>query len=142
MDSFIQGQVIDNRFLHEIANEASRRKGFKGRTIGKVVKGGDQIKKTNSCMGKKSTLPTISYHKRGKKSRHYPPFPLQKYPAQPMAKKKNLGASSGVTDHPRELNLSKVKATDTFPSCALVHDVACRYDMNCVRSKDAHKQLA
>ena len=88
MDSFIQGQVIDNRFLHEIANEASRRKGFKGRTIGKVVKGGDQIKKTNSCMGKKSTLPTISYHKRGKKSRHYPPFPLQKYPAQPMAKKK------------------------------------------------------
>ena len=56
----------------------------------------------------------------------------------------------GVTDHPSELNLSKVNATDTIPSCelisffarALVHDVAWRCDMNCVRSKEEHKQLA
>ena len=49
-----------------------------------------------------------------------------------------------------ELNLSKVNATATIPSCkkissfarALVHDVACRCDMNCVCSKAAHKQLA
>ena len=32
IDGFIQEQGIDNRFLHEIANEASRRKRFKGLT--------------------------------------------------------------------------------------------------------------
>ena len=54
----------------------------------------------------------------------------------------------GVADHPSELNLSKFKAMATFPSCeyissfVLVHDIACRCNMNCVGSKYAHKQLA
>ena len=51
--------------------------------------------------------------------------------------------------YPKE-NLSKVNATATSPSCAqisslactLLRDVACRCEMNCVRSKDAHKLLA
>ena len=69
---------------------------------------------------------------------------------QELVKKIIYSKKVGVTDYPSELNLSEVNATDTIPLCesisffvrALVHDATWRCDMNCVRSKDAHKQLA
>ena len=67
-----------------------------------------------------------------------------------ISKENRLSKKVGVTDLPSELNPSKVNATATIPSGeqtspfarALVHDVGCRCDMNCVHSKSAHKQLA
>ena len=65
-----------------------------------------------------------------------------------ISKGNHLSKNVGVTDFPSELNPSKVNATATIPSGeqtspiarALVHDVGCRCDMNCMHSKSAHKR--